>query len=96
MTRTETFRRAGGFDERFPTGLFAEDYTLRLAEAGYRIVHTAKAALTRIDGDSTEDGFDPADLRLFRDRWLGTVLADPFFPDRLDRTTRNFRLEECQ
>jgi GT2 family glycosyltransferase len=95
MTRTETFRRAGGFDERFPTGLFAEDYTLRLAEAGYRIVHTAKAALTRIDGDPTEDRPAPADLRLFRDRWLGTVLADPFFPDRLDRTTRDFRLEEC-
>jgi GT2 family glycosyltransferase/glycosyltransferase involved in cell wall biosynthesis len=84
MTRSEVFRKLGGFDEALETAYGDVDYCLRALDKGWRVVYTpwavlaheqarslARAGLWRID----------ADARTFRERWAD--YRDPYYNPNL-------------
>lgn len=93
MTRRDVFRRAGGFDETFPTDFNDVDYCLRLGRLGYRIVFTPYARL--VHHESATFGArmpDPAGAAEMRRRWGPVIEADPYYHPNLTREFPDYRL----
>jgi GT2 family glycosyltransferase/glycosyltransferase involved in cell wall biosynthesis len=55
MTRTELFRRLGGFDLSYAPAYYEEtDFCVRLWKAGYSVVYQPRAAITHVEFGSAE------------------------------------------
>jgi cellulose synthase/poly-beta-1,6-N-acetylglucosamine synthase-like glycosyltransferase len=79
LTRRDVFQRAGGFDERLALVLNDVDYCLRLGRMGLRSVVAGEAVLIHHEGLSRAGMPESEDVRVFAQRWQGTIPpVDPF------------------
>jgi GT2 family glycosyltransferase/glycosyltransferase involved in cell wall biosynthesis len=80
MTRSEVFRKLGGFDEDLATAYGDVDYCLRALDKGWRVVYTPWAVLAHEQARSLARAGPwriDADARTFRERWPG--YRDPYY-----------------
>lgn len=92
MTRTEAFRRVGGFDEEFPINYNDIDYCLRIGQAGLRVVLCPRARLYHFESKNRERIVEPEAIGRFKRRWSALTRDDPFYGRMFDRKPPNFRL----
>jgi GT2 family glycosyltransferase len=80
LTRRDLFEQAGGFDEIHLPIIFNDiDYCLKLRAAGLLIVYTPFAQLYHHESASRGRGrSDPAEARVFRERWAEALRRDPY------------------
>lgn len=94
LTRREVFLRAGGFDERLALVLNDVDYCLRLGQMGLRSVVAAGAVLVHHEGLSRAGMLESEDVRIFEQRWQGTIApVDPFHHPALRRGADDWALD---
>lgn len=86
-TRRSLMEKVGGFDERFSLEFNDTDLSMRLRDAGYRIVYTPHAQLVHVERAS-RGGTPPPhdDAALFDARWSTWLANDPSWHPRLDLT----------
>jgi GT2 family glycosyltransferase/glycosyltransferase involved in cell wall biosynthesis len=95
-TRRSVLAQVGGFDEAFAVDFNDIDLCLRMRKAGYRIAYTPYAELYHFEGASAQrKAQDPAEVRLFAERWADIIADDPYYNpnlarDRLDYACRDW------
>ena len=90
MTKTELFRRTGGFAASYPDELSGIDYCLRVREEGLLIVENVNALLRYVPGDG-QDAFTVPEDKAFRKQWsVYFEKADPYFNPNLDPQRTDF------
>ncbi|MBI3549130.1 MAG: glycosyltransferase family 2 protein [Elusimicrobia bacterium] len=76
LVPADVYRRVGEFDDRFRTGLWAEDYCYRAKQRGFNVFVAPKVLLRR-SAAPAGDGRDRdrrEDLKLVFDKWAGHPL----------------------
>jgi GT2 family glycosyltransferase len=79
MTRTEIYRRVGGYNEALAVSFNDVDYCLRVRECGYTVVYAPQAELVHFESQSHEAKLDNFELEYFHRRWAEMVTIDPFY-----------------
>jgi hypothetical protein len=93
MIRKGVFEEVGGFDEENLKISFNDvDLCLRIREKGYSVVYTPYAELYH--HESVSRGYEgiPAEGVFLRERWAGTLDADPFYNPNFSRGGADFNL----
>ena len=102
LTRTQTYRQIGGFNERdLPVAFHDIDLCLRLHQKSYRIVYTPFAELYHHESASRgglheQTTTDSRDLDYMRRVWATYISSDPYYNPNLTRSAEDFspRLDE--
>lgn len=91
LTRTELYRRLGGFDETdFRVAYNDVDYCLRAAAAGYRTVYTPQATLVHLGSASRGRSYTEQEHLAFVRRYAN--YRDPFLSEALEPAGASFRV----
>ena len=100
LTRKDTYRGVGGFDERNLTVAFNDvDYCLRLQEAGLRVVYAADATLYH--HESATRGREETwrkrrrakrEVRYLHERWAVRLQNDPYYNPNFSYKQPDFSL----
>jgi GT2 family glycosyltransferase len=93
MVRRSIFEQVKGLDEAFPVNYGDVDFSLRVREAGYRIVYTPYAELYHDESASRVSRLDPGDIGLLQQHWGEKLRSDPFYNPNLS-LQRSYRLNE--
>ena len=84
-TRRALMDRMDGFDERYSLEFNDTDLSLRMREAGYRIVSTPFAQMIHVERASRRQTPPPeAEAALFHERWSAWLANDPSWHPGLD------------
>jgi GT2 family glycosyltransferase len=77
LVRRDVFLQAGGFDTAFTNGFEDVDFCLRLGALGHEVHYCAESELIHLESvtDRPSD-HDPANRRLFRERWGDRLRVD--------------------
>jgi len=92
MTRRSVFDRVGGLDEALGRDLYDVDYSLRVRQAGYRVVVTPHARLRHLAARTAPGGWWPEDVARLRTRWGAALETDPYYNPNFDRSEAGYRL----
>ena len=85
LVRTSVFDQVDGFDTQFARDFNDVDFCLRVRALGYRVAWTPYAHLTHHEGASiVRKESDPAELRLFAERWNAQYAIDPYYSPSLN------------
>lgn len=94
LFRRQVLEAIGGFNEEFQVGFNDTDLSLRVWQAGYRVLYCGETYLLHHESASRGKNFisdpHPADSRRFREKWAALLArGDPFYnPNlRLDSTS---------
>ncbi|MDB6170199.1 MAG: hyaD 1 [Verrucomicrobia bacterium] len=91
LTRTELYRRLGGFDERdFQVAYNDVDYCLRAAQAGFRTVYTPQATLVHAGSASRGNAYTEKEHLAFVQRYPN--YRDPYISEVVGYGTSSFKL----
>jgi GT2 family glycosyltransferase len=86
LVRTSVFDEVHGFDTQFARDFNDVDFCLRVRESGYRVAWTPYAHLTHHEGASiVRKASDPAEQRLFAQRWSAKYPVDPYYSPALNQ-----------
>jgi GT2 family glycosyltransferase len=86
LTSKSAFEQVGGFDTEFARDFNDVDYCLKLRAANYRIAWTPYAHFTHHEGVSIHrKAPNPAEAKLFTDRWHNEAAADPYYSKALNQ-----------
>ncbi len=86
LVRTSVFDEVGGFDTRFARDFNDVDFCLRVRERGLRVAWTPYSHLTHHEGASiVRKQSDPAEHRLFAERWAAKYPVDPYYSPALNQ-----------
>lgn len=84
LTKRETFKSVGGFDEDLAVAYNDIDFCLKLREKGLLIVYTPYARLYHHEGRTRGKVIPADDAALFRKRWNADgIYADPYYNPNL-------------
>jgi GT2 family glycosyltransferase len=78
LIRRELFEDAGAFDTAFVNGYEDVDLCLRLRRLGYEIHYCHESVVSHLESATRDYLADPANFRLFLERWSGDVYQDDF------------------
>ena len=93
MTRTEIYRKLGGFDENdFGVSYNDVDYCLRVRAAGHRVIYTPQAKLMHWGSATRGVTFDEAEHIAFVRRY--PAYRDPYFSRNLELKDGRIRCHE--
>jgi GT2 family glycosyltransferase len=92
MTKRHTFKKVGGFDERFAINYNDIDYCLKVVEFGERIVFASGASLFHFESISRERTVAKDEINLFRSKWGKMGVNDPYYSSNLETHPPNFNL----
>ena len=85
MVRTSVFDQVGGFDTAFARDFNDVDFCLRVRDAGYRVAWSPYAHFIHHEGATmARKKSDPAEGRLFRERWATQYVVDPYYSAALN------------
>jgi GT2 family glycosyltransferase/glycosyltransferase involved in cell wall biosynthesis len=91
LTRTDLYRRLGGFDEQdFQIAYNDVDYCLRASQAGYRTVYTPQATLVHVGSASRGNAYTEKEHLAFVRRYPD--LRDPYIGEAVEPATPGFRI----
>jgi O-antigen biosynthesis protein len=82
MTRTEIYRRVGGYNEALPVNFNDVDYCLKVRECGCTVVYAPQAELVHFESQSREAKVEHFELEYFHKRWAEMVTIDPFYNEK--------------
>jgi GT2 family glycosyltransferase len=95
LTRRETFKALGGFDEAHSIIYNDLDFCLRAWQSGRLVVYTPHATLIHYEGVSRAGLDDHYDVSAFDKRWRDLFLAgDPYFNPHLSKNRDDFGIDE--
>jgi GT2 family glycosyltransferase len=80
MTRAETFRAAGGFEESLPLNYNDVDYCLKLRRAGLRVVYAPAVELLHHEA-VTKHGLRLTEYGTFARRWKRKDLEEQYYTE---------------
>jgi GT2 family glycosyltransferase len=78
LIRRDLFEDAGAFDTAFVNGYEDVDLCLRLRHLGYEIHYCHESVVLHLESATRDYLADPANFRLFLERWSGDVYPDDF------------------
>jgi GT2 family glycosyltransferase len=78
LIRRELFEDAGAFDTAFVNGYEDVDLCLRLRRLGHEIHYCHESVVSHLESATRDYLADPANFRLFLERWSGDVYQDDF------------------
>ena len=78
LIRRELFEEVGAFDSAFVNGYEDVDFCFRLRRLGYEVHYCHESVLTHLESATRDHLSDPANFRLFLDRWSEVVYQDDF------------------
>lgn len=81
MTRTETYRAVGGYDEAYPVHFNDVDYCFKVRAQGLSVVFEPECRLYHFESASRTADAHPEELARFQARWTGWLDDDPFYPN---------------
>jgi O-antigen biosynthesis protein len=86
LMRKDLFAMIGGFSEDFATHYQDVDLCLKIRQAGYRIICSARPGLVHYEGLTREQaGYDFIDRAILVDRWNEQIQKpDPYYNPHLD------------
>ena len=85
LVRTEVFDQLDGFDTAFARDFNDVDFCLRAYASGHRVAWTPYAHFTHHEGATmSRKKSDPAEARLFHDRWSSVHAVDPYYSPALN------------
>jgi GT2 family glycosyltransferase len=79
MTRASTFAEVGGFGLDFPGNYNDVDLSLKIRDAGYRIVVTPHAQLFHFESVSRDPTVSDGELTALGNRWYRQLHTDPYY-----------------
>ncbi len=82
LTRSDLYRKVGGYSETLAVSFNDIDYCLKVLEAGYRTAYCGSSALIHMESKSREAYPDRDELEYFYKRWVEYTCIDPFYNDR--------------
>jgi len=86
LVRTSAFDEVQGFDTAFARDFNDVDFCLRAHQAGHRVAWTPYAHFTHYEGATmARKKPDPAEARLFSDRWATVHPVDPYYSPALNQ-----------
>jgi GT2 family glycosyltransferase len=86
LVRTSVFDQVGGFDTAFARDFNDVDFCLRTHQAGYRVAWTPYSHFIHYEGATmARRKSDPAEGRLFRERWSTVYPVDPYYSSSLNQ-----------
>ncbi len=86
LVRTSVFDEVHGFDTAFARDFNDVDFCLRAHEAGHRVAWTPYAHFTHYEGATmARKKPDPAEARLFTERWATVHPVDPYYSPALNQ-----------
>ncbi|MEO7599779.1 MAG: glycosyltransferase [Opitutus sp.] len=92
LTRTDLYRRLGGFDEtEFQVAYNDVDYCLRAANAGFRSVYSPQATLVHLGSASRGNSYTEKEHLAFVQRYPN--YRDPFISEVVGYATSNFKID---
>ena len=86
LVRMQVFDELAGFDTAFARDFNDVDFCLRARQAGYRVAWTPYAHFIHYEGATmARRKSDPAEGRLFRERWSSVYSVDPYYSPALNQ-----------
>jgi len=86
LVRTGMFDALSGFDAAFARDFNDVDFCMRAHHAGHRVAWTPYAHFTHHEGASmSRKKADPAEARLFHERWAAVYPVDPYYSPALNQ-----------
>ena len=86
LVRTSVFDEVHGFDTAFARDFNDVDFCLRAHQAGHRVAWTPYAHFTHYEGATmARKKPDPAEARLFTERWATVHPVDPYYSPALNQ-----------
>ena len=86
LVRTSVFDEVHGFDTAFARDFNDVDFCLRAHQAGHRVAWTPYAHFTHYEGATmARKKSDPAEARLFTERWATVHPVDPYYSPALNQ-----------
>lgn len=82
MTRTELYRKVGGFSSELAVSFNDVDFCFKVREQGFKIVYEPQAVLTHMESVSRIPSLDMSELIWFTTRWAATLIFDPYYNER--------------
>ncbi len=90
-TRRSIASQVGWMDEQLAIDFNDIDFCLRIRAAGYRVAYTPYAELYHFEGVSAKRTVqNPAEVRLFCERWSTLLENDPYYNVNLTRNSLDF------
>lgn len=86
LVRTSVFDALSGFDTAFARDFNDVDFCMRAHHGGHRVAWTPYAHFTHHEGASmSRKKADPAEARLFHERWAAVYPVDPYYSPALNQ-----------
>lgn len=79
MIRRDVFDQVGGMSLQLPINFNDVDLSMKITEAGYRIVVTPFAALYHFESKTRERSVTESEVRVLRARWDRWLVVDPYW-----------------
>lgn len=79
LTRASTFAEVGGFSQEFPNNYNDVDFSLKLRQAGHRIVVTPHAQLHHFESITRDATVSDLEMQRLRGRWERELHRDPYY-----------------
>jgi GT2 family glycosyltransferase len=84
MTKSELFKKVGGFDDRFAVNYNDIDFCLKVIKEGFRVVFASGAELYHYESVSRERTVASDEIALFQKKWKDFVSYDPYYSRYFD------------
>lgn len=79
ITRADTYARVGGYSEDLAVSYNDADFCMKVRELGLSVVYDGTAELIHLESQSRVASADPAEVRIYHERWASRVVSDPFY-----------------
>jgi len=79
LLRREVFEQVGGLSFQLPINFNDVDLSMKITEAGYRILITPHAVLYHFESKSRKRTVTESEVRVLRGRWDRRLVIDPFW-----------------
>ena len=79
LTRTATYTQVGGYSEDLAVSYNDADFCMKVRELGLSVVYDGAAELIHLESQSRVASADPAEVRIYQERWASRVVSDPFY-----------------
>lgn len=85
LVRRTAFDEVGGLCEQFPSNYNDVDFSLKLYDAGYRVLWTPHAHVQHFESSTRSPILQPFEVATIGARWRDRLDDDPFFHPALER-----------
>ena len=87
LVRRSAFDEVGGFDEAYPLNYNDVDFSLRLRDAGHRIIWTPHASWFHFESRTRDSTLRPDEVERIDARWHHELRNDPYYHPALSPDT---------